>query len=644
MEGTGDSYSELVRRSQTSVGALSQPRSIPSPSSSSMGVAATSVSVEDDDTPLLNQLQQSAFKSHSQFQALSQHQNQLSSFPYSSLFQQSPQAQHPFHSQPRPPLQPNLHSRSVSQPSSFFQSLLLSPSFHPGPSLPYYEGFPTMRTSLSVKDEAVCAAASPSSEPSCRAASPSEVSMSEREMSPAPSLSGHSIPPLPPLSPSPNTYSSASKRYSTDLNAVPINQMHRKGHRRSHSEVPFGFSTVGESLFGRPLAEREASVDEMSLQKLNRANSNAKKELQWGTGRAVMEAVGEREEGEGGDDLFSMYFNVDKIETFHISGAVGGHDSPDGAKHSQKGGSPGAPLAASQEHANRLSLATDKGQSFQEATDSEKEDSEKDEDSFMGDSNERVTGDDNRKGGTGQGGVGSSHHLRSASMDGHTYSMTTGGDDAQQSSGASYGRQVRHRQSHSIDGSFNFELNLANGEFDGAEMKKIMANDKLAEIALMDPKRAKRILANRQSAARSKERKVRYILELERKVQTLQTEATTLSAQLTLMQRDSTGLTNENSELKLRLQSMEQQAQLREALHEALRDEAQRLKIATGQTPGQALGPQFFQMPHQGPQQQVQQHHSQQQQQMPLSERASHLQQQPQPPSSLHHSSRQMQN
>lgn len=45
-----------------------------------------------------------------------------------------------------------------------------------------------------------------------------------------------------------------------------------------------------------------------------------------------------------------------------------------------------------------------------------------------------------------------------------------------------------------------------------------------------------RILANRQSAARSKERKTRYITELEHKVQTLQTEATTLSAQLTMLQ------------------------------------------------------------------------------------------------------------
>ncbi|PON45745.1 Basic-leucine zipper transcription factor [Trema orientale] len=92
-----------------------------------------------------------------------------------------------------------------------------------------------------------------------------------------------------------------------------------------------------------------------------------------------------------------------------------------------------------------------------------------------------------------------------------------------------------------------------------------------------------RILANRQSAARSKERKARYITELERKVQTLQTEATTLSAQLTLFQRDTTGLSSENSELKLRLQAMEQQAHLRDALNEALKKEVERLKMATGE-------------------------------------------------------------
>ena len=45
-----------------------------------------------------------------------------------------------------------------------------------------------------------------------------------------------------------------------------------------------------------------------------------------------------------------------------------------------------------------------------------------------------------------------------------------------------------------------------------------------------------RILANRRSATRSKERKARYISELERQVQNLQTEATTLFAQFTVFQ------------------------------------------------------------------------------------------------------------
>lgn len=44
-----------------------------------------------------------------------------------------------------------------------------------------------------------------------------------------------------------------------------------------------------------------------------------------------------------------------------------------------------------------------------------------------------------------------------------------------------------------IDGnSAAFSLEFGNGEFSGPELKKIMANEKLAEIALTDPKRAKR--------------------------------------------------------------------------------------------------------------------------------------------------------
>ncbi|XP_078154805.1 transcription factor VIP1-like [Carex rostrata] len=146
-----------------------------------------------------------------------------------------------------------------------------------------------------------------------------------------------------------------------------------------------------------------------------------------------------------------------------------------------------------------------------------------------------------------------------------------------------------HRRSGSMDGS-NLPAGLFEAESPGPSSgsdyaKKALAPERLAELALIDPKRAKRILANRLSAARSKERKIKYTSELERKVLTLQTEATTLSAQLTLLQRDTTGLTTENRELKLRLQAMEEQAKLRDALNEALREEVQRLKIAAAHLP-----------------------------------------------------------
>ncbi|KAK6255410.1 hypothetical protein SCA6_016715 [Theobroma cacao] len=153
--------------------------------------------------------------------------------------------------------------------------------------------------------------------------------------------------------------------------------------------------------------------------------------------------------------------------------------------------------------------------------------------------------------------------------------------------GSSEKPRVRHQHSQSMDGSTSIKpemLMSGSEEVSPADSKKAISAAKLAELALIDPKRAKRIWANRQSAARSKERKMRYIAELERKVQTLQTEATSLSAQLTLLQRDTNGLTAENSELKLRLQTMEQQVHLQDALNDALKEEIQHLKVLTGQS------------------------------------------------------------
>ncbi|XP_024983292.1 probable transcription factor PosF21 isoform X1 [Cynara cardunculus var. scolymus] len=145
--------------------------------------------------------------------------------------------------------------------------------------------------------------------------------------------------------------------------------------------------------------------------------------------------------------------------------------------------------------------------------------------------------------------------------------------------------RVKHQHSMSMDGSAIKPemLNSGSEEISSTDAKKSISDAKLAELALVDPKHAKRIWANRQSAARSKERKMRYIAELERKVQILQTEASSCSAQLALLQRDTNGLAAENNELKLRLQTMKQQIHMQDAFNDALKEEIHRLKILTGQ-------------------------------------------------------------
>lgn len=199
--------------------------------------------------------------------------------------------------------------------------------------------------------------------------------------------------------------------------------------------------------------------------------------------------------------------------------------------------------------------------------------------------------DMDKLGGTGAGGNCADQSGSNGVNGGEVKAEGGGGEGEKNWSG-----RPRHRHSSSVDGSSTSTSVF--GEI--MDAKKAMPPDKLAELWTIDPKRAKRILANRQSAARSKERKARYIQELERKVQTLQTEATTLSAQLTLFQRDTTGLSTENTELKLRLQAMEQQAQLRDALNEALKKEVERLKFATGEmmSPSESFNLGMHQMPY----------------------------------------------
>ncbi|KAL0383986.1 UNVERIFIED_CONTAM: Transcription factor a [Sesamum radiatum] len=435
------------------------------------------------------------------------------------------------------------HSRSLSQPSFFALDSLppLSPS-------PYRES-----PQNSLPDQVLA-----------------DVSMEDKDGS------SHSL-----LPPSPFTRG-ASLRIGESLPP-------RKAHRRSNSDIPFGFVSMMQS--SPPLIPlRSPGALDRSVSA--RENSGAqpvqlvKRESSWEKGgRTMRRDGGEKSEGEVVDDLFSAYMNLDNIDAFNSSGTdekLGNENRED--LDSRASGTKTNGGDSSDNEAT--SSVNECGSSMQRAG--------------VSSLPEKREGIKRNAGGDI---APTTRHYRSVSMDSFMGKINFGDDSPKMppSPGPLPGQLS---PTNSLDANTNsFSLEFGNGEFTGAELKKIMANEKLAEIALSDPKRAKRILANRQSAARSKERKMRYIAELEHKVQTLQTEATTLSAQLTLLQRDSAGLTSQNNELKFRLQAMEQQAQLRDALNEALTAEVQRLKLATAELSGDtskfqqlSISPQMFQL------------------------------------------------
>lgn len=329
---------------------------------------------------------------------------------------------------------------------------------------------------------------------------------------------------LPPLSPSTfreSPQSSVSDRAVNDLhmeererNSMSTVHIHsneglppRRRHRRSSSDVPMGFMSMSSN---QGIPDNKDKPAQLIL----------KPESDWnGIGNT---------EGEVVEDLFSAYMNLDNFDALNSS---------------------------SMEDKDMDSRAS--GTRTNDSSENEVESS------LVGNSTER-----REKGKRSAPGdiAPASRHFRSLSMDSFMGSLNFS-DESPRLPPSPGVRSAQHSPSSSFDGNTNkFSVEFGNGEFSAAEMKKIMANEKLAEMAMADPKRVKRILANRQSAARSKERKLRYIAELEHKVQTLQTEATTLSAKLTLLQRDSAGLNSQNNELRFRLQAMEQQAQLRDGM------------------------------------------------------------------------------
>ncbi|KAM6573983.1 hypothetical protein CsatA_022310 [Cannabis sativa] len=95
---------------------------------------------------------------------------------------------------------------------------------------------------------------------------------------------------------------------------------------------------------------------------------------------------------------------------------------------------------------------------------------------------------------------------------------------------------------------------------------------------VFDPKRVKRILANRQSAQRSRVRKLQYISELERSVTTLQSEVSALSPRVAFLDHQRLILNVDNTALKQRIAALAQDNIFKDAHQEALKNEIERLR------------------------------------------------------------------
>ncbi|XP_075480996.1 basic leucine zipper 34-like [Primulina tabacum] len=95
---------------------------------------------------------------------------------------------------------------------------------------------------------------------------------------------------------------------------------------------------------------------------------------------------------------------------------------------------------------------------------------------------------------------------------------------------------------------------------------------------IFDPKRIKRILANRQSAQRSRVRKLHYISELERSVTSLQAEVSVLSPRVAFLDHQRLVLNVDNSVLKQRIAALSQDKVFKDAHQEALKREIERLR------------------------------------------------------------------
>ncbi|KAK7280720.1 hypothetical protein RJT34_25787 [Clitoria ternatea] len=379
---------------------------------------------------------------------------------------------------------------------------------------------------------------------------------------------------LPPLSHSPyrEPLPATTKSFSNEEDLAP-NRGHavqlghslppRKGHRRSSSDSPLGISDFIHSAATPQLVPPRggnSGGSEKPIQLVLKVPNN--KDLGrvdgFGFGGETLDG---RKGDDALDDLFSAYMNLDNINSLNFSGIE------DKDLDSRTSGSKTVESSDNEveSHVNgKMSGAQGASSSC----------SEERREGVKRSSNGDI--------------APSARHHRSFSLDSSIGNFHIGDESPELP--PLQNRVGQQSPSNSMDGKASeTSMEFGTGEFTSEELRKIKENDKLAEIAMSDPKRAKRILANRLSAARSKEKKMRYITDLEHKVQTLQTETTRLSTQFTKLQMDNSELKSENNEYKLRIQALEQQSQLKDALNETLDAEVRRLRRTVAELGGESF-------------------------------------------------------
>lgn len=320
------------------------------------------------------------------------------------------------------------HTRSLSQPAFFsFDSL---PPMSPSP----------------FRDSSSAVIADPPS---------TDVSMEDRV------ANSHSL-----LPPSPSTRGNSSQ--------IGEGLPPRKAHRRSNSDIPFGFSSFMQSSpYSVPVRGQVAGTEASGMAKPIQL---VKRESSWERGSdSNVEGLGERKsECEVVDDLFSAYMNLENIDALNSSGT----DEKSGTENREDLDS------------RASGTKTNGGNSSDNEVESSMNES--------GSSARRsaLTSSAEKREGVKRSAEGdiapTVRHYRSISMDSFMGKLNLG-DESPKLPPSPGPRPGQHSPSNSMDGtSGTFSLEFANGEFNEAELKKIMANEKLTEIALTDPKRAKR--------------------------------------------------------------------------------------------------------------------------------------------------------